>query len=292
MTRSSLPTVGPMFVLGFSALLVGERALANGTAWLAEPGSGYTSLSFVMQTADEYYRSKSRGATPRGADLSQGTLWLTTNYAVSDSWAVDATVGWARSDFLVAPMIPTTMANFTGLVDTKVGVTWRVNDELSSDHPSVALRCGAVLAGDYETGHINSLGDGANGYEASVIVGEFVNDRLGLQAEVGFRWRGNKVPNESFATVSGVWLLGENLSLGLDYRLVDAQSGLDIGGTGFSPPRFPEVEEDIEMISGSLYYAVNERFSFSIFHAAVVDGRNTPHSTVYGGAVSYTFGTY
>lgn len=264
-------------------------ALADGSAWLPEPGSGYVSLSYVGQTADEYYRAKSKRPTPRGESLSQGTVWLNGNYAFTDAWAADVQIGWARSDFVVGPMIPTTMASFTGMVDSSIGLTWRLNDELASDFPSVALRGGAIIAGNYETGHINSLGDGADGYEVALIVGEFLGGSFGLSAEFGYRFRSGATPDEAFTNISGVWLLSERLSASLDYRLVDASSGLDIGGPGFDPTRFPEVQEDSEMIAGRLYFAATDRLGLSFFHAAVVDGRNTPASAVYGAALNYSF---
>ena len=267
-------------------------AFADGSAWLNEPGSGYASISVVSQVADEYYRGKVKRSTPRGEDLAQNTVWLTANYAFGDSWAVDAQVGWARSEFVVGPMIPTPMENFSGIVDSSVGLTWRVNDELASDFPSVALRAGAIIAGNYDTGYINSLGDGGDGYEFSIIVGEFVSNRVGLSAEFGYRSRDAGIPDEMFTNLTGVWLLGEKLSLGLDYRLVDARSGLDIGGEGFEPTRFPEVEEDSEIVGGRLYYNASDSLSFAVFHATVVSGRNAPASAVYGATVSYSFSTF
>ena len=267
-------------------------AFADGSAWLNEPGSGYASVSVVSQVADEYYRGKIKRSTPRGEDLAQNTVWLTANYAFGDSWALDAQVGWARSEFVVGPMIPTPMENFSGIVDSSIGLTWRVNDELASELPSVALRAGAIIAGDYDTGYINSLGDGGNGYELSIIVGEFVSNRVGLSAEFGYRSREAGIPDETFTNLTGVWLLGEKLSLGLDYKLVDARSGLDIGGEGFDPTRFPEVEEDSELVAGRLYYNASEALSFAVFHATVVGGRNAPASAVYGATISYSFNTF
>ena len=52
-----------------------------------------------------------------------------------------------------------------------------------------------VAAGAYETGYINSLGDGAHGVEASVIVGKFWN-RFGFSTEFGDRHRGSTEINE------------------------------------------------------------------------------------------------
>ena len=266
---------------------------ADGSAWLSEPGSGYLSLSYVMQTADEFYAGSAKVPTPgNGEDLEQGTLWLIGNYALADSWAVDFQAGWAKSDFITGPGIPTTNDSFDGLTDVGIGVTWRVVDELVSGWPSVALRAGAIIAGDYETGHINALGDGGDGYELSVIVGKFLSDRLGLSGEFGYRNRDEGIPENYFTNLSGIWLVNSRLSIGIDYQRVDAESGLDIGGPGFSPPRFPEVEEERAMLGGRVFYTFTDRLSGVLFYSAVLDGRNTPDSNAYGLTLSYSFSRY
>ena len=288
----ALPRIRALVVSALFGAMWPAAAFADGSAWLSEPGSGFASLSVVSQVADEYFRGKVKRSTPRGEDLAQNTVWLSANYAFTDSLSLDAQVGWARSEFIVGPMIPTPMENFSGIVDTTIGLTWRVNDELASDFPSVAVRAGAIIAGNYDTGYINSLGDGGDGYELSLIVGEFVSNRVGLSAEFGYRGRDSGIPNETFTNLTGVWLLGEKLSLGLDYKIVNAESGLDIGGEGFDPTRFPEVQEDSELVAGRLYYNASERLSFAVFHAAVVNGRNAPASAVYGATISYSFSAF
>ena len=278
---------------GACCLYPSAALAADGSAWLSEPGSGYLSLSYVAQTADEFYEGSRKVRTPGdGEDLEQGTLWLVANYALADSWAVDLQAGWAKSDFITGPGIPTTNDSFDGLTDLGIGVTWRVVDELVTGWPSVALRAGAIIAGDYETGHINSLGDGGDGFEVSVIVGKFVSDRVGLSGEFGYRNRDEGVPENYFTNLSGIWLVNSRLSFGIDYQRVDTESSLDIGGPGFTPPRFPEVEEERSMLGGRVFYSFTDRLSGVLFYSAVLDGRNTPDSNAYGATLSYSFSRY
>ena len=267
-------------------------AFAQGSAWLPDPQTGYASLSYVHQTADKYYRAGAKRPTPAdGEDLSQNTLWLNMNYAVADSWALDMRAGWAKSNFTTGPGIPASQDSFDGLIDMNLGVTWRIVDEARGDLPSIALRGGVIIAGDYETGNINSLGDGGDGYEISAIVGRFLNDRFSLSAEVGYRDRNEGIPSNLFVNVSSLFLVTQNLALGLEYAVVDAESGLDIGGPGFSPPRFPELEEDSEIATARIFYNFGN-FGVNLFYGAVVDGRNTPDSNVVGATVSYLFDTF
>ena len=273
-------------------LLPGPDIRAEGSAWLPEPQSGYASLSYVYQTADDFYRAETKRPTPAGGeDLSQGTVWLTVNYAFADNFAVDLQAGWAKSDFTTGPTIPTPEASFNGLTDVNVGVTWRIVDEALSDLPSIALRGAAIIAGDYETGYINSLGDGGDGFSLSAIFARFLGDRFGVSAEVGYRDRNNGVPADYFVNLSSLFLVTERVSLGLDYSLVDSRSGLDIGEPAFSPDRFPELEEDTETVSARLYYNFGE-VGMNVFYGKVIDGRNTAASDIFGVTVSYLFDTF
>lgn len=268
-----------------------RAAFADGSAWLAEPGTGFVNVSYVYQTADEFYRAEQKRPTPAGGeDLSQGTVWVNLDYAMTDSLAVDVQVGWAQSDFVVLFPGPAPEDGYSGLVDTTVGLTWRVVDEAISDAPSVAFRIGGIIAGDYDTGYINSLGDGGNGYEASVIVGKFLGDRFGLSGELGYRDRDNEIPSAIFANVSALWLLNERFTLGLDYQYVDSESALDIGAPGFSPARFPELEEDVQSAGVRLFWNLGN-VGLNLFHARVVDGRNTAANGITGATVSYFFDT-
>ena len=268
-----------------------EPLFADASAWLPEPGTGHLSLSYVSQSAEEFYRGTDKRPLPGGGqeDLSQNTVWLGGTYSLNDSFALDVQTGWAKSQFVTGPGIPTPSESFSGMVDANVGFTWRIVDEIVSDLPSVALRVGAIFAGDYETGHINSLGDGGDGYEASLVVGKFVSDQLGLSAELGLRNRNANIPEERFANLSGLWFLNDSLTLGVEYRIVNSTSGLQIGGPGFAPNRFPEIEEDTRTVAARLYYSINQNLSLSLFAASVIDGRNAAASSIFGAAASYSF---
>ncbi len=280
-----------MATLAAVVCMAPRTAYGDGSVWLPDPATGYVNVSYVFQTADEFYRVEQKRPTPAGGeDLSQGTLWLNVNYAMSDSVALDAQAGWAKSDFVVINPGPAPDDSYSGFVDTTVGLTWRLVDEVISDAPSVAVRIGGILAGDYDTGYINSLGDGGNGYEISVIAGKFLGDRVGLSGELGYRDRDSDIPSEVFANVSALWVLNDQVTLGLDYRQVNAESGLDIGGPGFSPSRFPELEEDGQSLGLRLFWNMGS-LGLNVFHARVQDGRNTAASNVTGATVSYFFDT-
>ena len=267
------------------------QALANGSAWLVVPETGYLSLSYVTQTADDYYRQTCpvprRAASNRCAlpgELSQGTVWLTGAYGISHSMALDVQFGRATSDL--------TGAGESGLVDANLGLTWRLVDEATSDYPSVAVRAGVIVAGDYETGQITSLGDGGNGFELSAIVGKFVSSRLSLSAEVGYRDRSDGIPANLFTNLSGALFASNRVVLGLDYRRVDTKDGYDIGEPGFTPDKFPMSREESELVTASASINLSDRLSGSVVYGKILDGRNTANSSVVGVSLNYSFDFY
>lgn len=280
----------PAGILVAFGLFASAPAQAQGSAWLAEPGTGFLSMSYVHQSADEFYAGPNKMPTPQGEDLRQNTVWVAANYFLSDVVALDIKTGWAMSQFITGPGIPAAADSFSGVVDTDVGVTWRLTDEWTGGWPSMAVRAGATVAGNYETGSINAIGDGGDGYQLSLIVAKFLSERIGVSAEVGQQRRNNDIPTNTFAHATGLWLLNNRLTVGVDYTIVSAASSIDIQGPGFTPARFPEVQEDYRAAGGRLYYDVSDNLTMALFYTKKFSGRNTALSGVYGATFSYSFG--
>ena len=275
-----------------SLFLSAASAFAQGSPWIAEPRTGSITISYGHQAATEFYRADVKGPTPGdGANLSQTTGWIDVNYAITDAIAVDLRSGLGRSH-IPGPVGPTPEESFSGLVDTNISLTWRVVDELVMDGaPSVAIRAGVIAAGGYDTGYINSLGDGGNGFETSVLVGKF-GDRFGVSGEIGYRARSNNVPSDTFVNLAGFFPVNDRITVAADYRMVNgSDSGLDIGGPGFSPDRFPELQEDAQLLGGRVLAAINDSISVSGFYGQIIGGRNTAASGILGLGITYSFVT-
>ena len=310
MIRNSRTFVTVLAGSGLAMCLSAPPSLAQGTPWLAEPGTGSVNISFVNQNTKEYFRQTTRtkgalGAT--GANLAQNTMWFGVNYAVNDAVAIDVQSAWARS-FVAGGVGPSGgQESYSGIYDSTFAVTWRIVDELISDAPSVAVRVGAIIPGSYDTGYINSLGDGGAGVETSLIIGKF-GDAAGVSAEIGYRYRtstevntqavgggasgGEKVdiPSDVFLNLGLFIPAGDTVTVGADYRMVNALSGIDLGGPGFSPSRFPALEEDAHIVGGRLVADVTDNVSLNGFVGRVVAGRNTAASLLISFGVSLGFG--
>ena len=296
-------------VMALVSLLVAPPVFAQGTPWLAEPGTGTFSISYVNQNAKEFFRDTTKTQGPleaTNANLAQNTVWFGVNYAFTDTVAIDVQSAWARS-FVAGGVGPSGGAeSYSGLYDSNIAITWRIVDELISNAPSVALRVGAIAAGGYETGYINSMGDGGNGIETSLIIGKF-GDAAGFSAEIGYRARTSTevnpsavgasgsseqvdIPADMFLNVGLFIPVSGAVTIGADYQMVNAMSGIDIGGAGFSPSRFPGLEEDRHLVAGRLLANVSETVNLNVFFGQVVAGRNTAASRIVGFGLGFGFG--
>jgi hypothetical protein len=300
------------------ASLSAQPAFAQGTPWIAEPGTGTISLTYANQSAKEFWRPvdgsvmKVTGPLGDTGKLAQNTMWFAANYAVNDFVALDIQSAFASSSVKGTAAVSGPLAGskegYSGLFDSNIALTFRVVDELISNAPSVAVRIGGIVAGPYDTGYINSLGDGGHGLETSVIVGKF-GSAAGFSAELGFRMRGSTevntqavggamasgetvdVPNDMFVNLGLFIPAGNAVTLGVDYRMVNALSGIDIGQPmAFSPSRFPALEEDAHIVGGRLLANVTDTVNLNVFFGQVVAGNNTAVSRIFGVGVGFGFG--
>ena len=271
----------------------GPPAFAGSSPWLPSPRGGSITVSYVSQSATEFFRSTVKGPTPGGgANLSQQTVWVDGVYGLSDSVALDFRVGEARSSFITGEGLPLSQQNINGLQDINVGVVWRAVDEVVSSGPSIAFRIAGIKAGNYETGYINSLGDGGNGIELSAMAGKFIAERFAVSSEIGYRYRdssAHEIPSSVFAKFSAGGFGGGGVGVNLNYEIDNSLSGLEMGVPPFSPSRFPELQEDLHLLGPTVSFSVSDQASIAVSYAKVIHGRNTAASNVISFSFGYSF---
>ena len=280
-------------LIALPCCLAPATAFAAGSPWLSEPQTGNLSLVYLRQAADEKWTGSGgtqKGPMP-GGELTQGTLWFLGDYALRDNLAVDWQVGWANSELAAD--------SDSGFADANFGVTWRLADELVGQPLSVAVRGGAILAGNYDTGTalpttsgappgIYGLGDGASGVEASLLLGRVFANRLGVSGEFGYRHRSD-IPANTFYNLSAWLQVHERVTLAVDYQRVNTDGDLDIGVPPFHPDRFPEVAEETTVLGARATIGLTDSLSATVFYGDTIDGRNASASKIFGIAVGYAF---
>ncbi|GAA6154302.1 transporter [Pseudoteredinibacter isoporae] len=258
--------------------------LAEGSPWLLSPGETRVQLSYVSQEADRLFAGDNEVDIPGGGDLEQSTYWISLSHGINDDLEIDFRAGYSDTDIDGG-------SGQDGITDTTIGLTWRFHDEFLSESnaPSAAIRVAATIDGDYDTGAITAIGDGASGVEASIILGKAFTSQFAVSGDIGYRYRDSNVANEAFLNLAAYYAINDKLSTSIAYHKVDARDGLDIGGPGFTPSRFPEVEEDYDLYEIGINYTITSDLSFGVSYGSLFEGKNAPKSDVISASFGFTF---
>jgi hypothetical protein len=286
-------------VHSFLFTLVSAAAAWSQSAWLPLQSQFILTPGFAYSTFDEFWVGRDRVDPLEDNDesLDQYTGYVSLEYGILPDLAADVTVGYtATSD-------TDTFGNDSdnGLADTFFGVRYRVVRE-QDVVPAVVLRVGGIIAGSYDENTPFSAGDGAHGFEASVLLGKrFGTSGFGAYGDLGYRVRENPVPDDLFGSVGvfkefvNVFQSSDAITGSVGYRHVQGLSGLDIMGSGFNPALgsshgFPALREINQLIEGAVGYTdvCGRQYQFTV--AKSVDGRNTGNKLVFLFAISVPFG--
>jgi len=261
--------------------------LADGSPWLPSDGSISISADLVTGSTDEFFIGDQ--SMNLGGDIEGTFVFLNASYGYDDIWAFDFRTGYAQSRF--------DQDNFVGeqpeqddISDTSFGVSYQFINEFEADNgwPTIAVRGGFTIGGDYETNVIEAIGDGASGVDLSLLVGKSLNTSISVAGDLTFRQRNNEVAEAVKYIVSGFYSTPlQGLGLRASFAGTRTDSDVNIGDPGFNA-RFPETDRDSDwLILGANYSFVNgigAGFSFS----SVLSGRNVADSSIGMFSLSYS----
>lgn len=229
-----------------AALFVAGTAQAQAVSpWTPAAGSFEGEAAYTNQTAKKFTVGTAKTSLP--AELSLQSRSLSGSYGVTDKLAFDVSLGYAQSDFIVAPGLAP-KGGLEGFTDVTIGGRYKLLDQIDGAPVTLSIAAAAIIAGNYDTGALPAIGDGGSGAQVSGAVG-WQSGPFSINGSVGFRARGNDVPDETFGGINASVGLGERFSVYAGYGFVDSAGKLNVGGPGFSPARFPELEEDYKFWS-------------------------------------------
>lgn len=273
---------------GLLAALTATPALAGDVSpWTPVAGSIETELAIARQKADQFYAGEALGALPTGAELEQDAITLTAAYGITDRLAADIEIGYAKSRFPVLAMLAPD-GGTEGLTDIKLGLRFKALDEVDGAPLTATIGVTAIIAGGYPTGALSAIGDGGSGGQVALALGKQIGP-VSLSADFGYRTRSNNVPDDVFGSVQGSVAVTNGVLLYAGLSFVDSKGDLDIGGPGFSPARFPEVQEDYKLWTVGASAAITGSASVNLTYGQKFDGRNTAKSNVIRLGVGYAF---
>lgn len=274
-------------LLSAACLLPPLAALAEGDSpWLPIPGQFSLGINHTQQSGDSAYIGGMKlpisGITGGAASKYKRTsTQLRVDYGIADAFSIDATIGQGKVKVGAAD-------NDSGLLDSVIGLNWRVLDEYeNASLPTLTLRGAAILKGDYDGARLAALGNDQNGVELSAIVGKQIG-AFSLWAQLGVQNRSGAVPNATIAELGARARFGA-FSVSGGYASKKYSGNLDIGGPGFTPARFQEVRAERELAKLGFGYAIAGNQGLALNLAKVIDGRNTVKDDSVVG-LSYSIG--
>lgn len=255
-------------------------AMADGAPWLPVPGSTQLSIGYINQTGDEFTAGTEKMALPM--EIEQKTYSISLQHGVNEYLSVDAKLNYASSSFGAS--------DDSARGDSVIGLNWLLVDEFERvGMPTVTLRTAAIIAGDYDTGKIDAVGDGADGIELSLLAGKFLTPKLTVSGKIGYRNRSDSVPDDLFVDVNVGYSIASFATLSAGYSTTRSRGDLDIGGAGFSPDRFPELREDRDLAKIGVAFAVAPQTALNVNYGEIVSGRNTTLASVWGVSMTRSF---
>ena len=283
-----------------AAALYGSATLCMAqSAWLPECGELKATPGFSFSTFDEFWAGGQKvDNPPNGDSLKQYTGYLSLEMGIFDNLAADATFGYTATDTDAFGM-----EDDSGMMDTSLGLRYRLLDERTASQrwiPTIAVRVGGIIPGTYEENLPFSPGDGAYGFDASLLLGKtyWLDDTyaVGYYGDIGYRVRVNPAPNEIFGTAGLFGQLGP-VTLTAGYLQVQSLSGLDIDSPKFNPAAgkdsgFPALREINYIFQGGITYTDPGRRSYQFTVAKSIHGRNTGDKLIFGFNVTLPFGPF
>jgi hypothetical protein len=253
--------------------------------WTPIAGSTEIEVGISRQEADEFFAGDMRAALP--TELSQDTVSISVAYGINDRFTIDFDIGYAESEFLTDPGLAPE-GGLDGLTDVVLGVRYKALDQFDGAPVTLTLGAAAIIEGGYDTGALPAIGDGASGLQLAAALGRQFG-RFSISGDVGYRTRNHDVPDEWFGAINASVAVASRVVLYGGLSTVESDGDLDIGGPGFSPARFPEVDEDLSIWSFGAAVGVSDRTTVNLAYGETFDGSNTSKSSIVNLLVGYSF---
>ena len=258
--------------------------LAEGSPWVPSDGEFRVSAELLTGSSDQFFLGDV--STDLGGDIDATFFWFNGAYGYDDRWAFDVRTGYAQSQFETNPV------EQEDISDTSLGVTYQFINEFASDNglPTVSVRAGYTIGGDYGTDVIDAIGDGASGFDLSLLVGKSLTDQFSVAGDLTFRQRNEDVADAVKYLISGFYstpLPGLGLSLSLGGSRTD--SDVNIGDPDFGVDQFPQTDRDLDVLIGGANYGFDNGIGLSLSYLALLDGTNVSDTDVTTFSVSYSY---
>jgi len=254
--------------------------------WTLPQGQGGVTALYLFETFDTFYRGKERRALPF-RELDQHTTSLLFTYGVSDDLTLDVSLGYTETHGDIR-------GQEGGINDSRLALRHRLLnefDQIESILPTLTLSTALIVPGNYdETGFPIAPGDGAFGFESSILAGKvFGQSGFALSGELGWRLREGAVPEDFFTRAAVMYTVMDSLTTSITYYHDQALGGVELSDNNFNPQIAPQLKQISDIIEFGIGYTHSSEVYLGLFYAITLDGRNTGDKDIAGFAISYPF---
>lgn len=271
-------------VLAFLVTSLSPVALADGSPWLPADGSTTLSLDVISGSTDEFFIGDD--SVNLGGDLEATYIWLNASYGYDDIWAFDFRTGYAESS------LETNLTDQDDISDTSFGVTYQIINEFEADNgwPTISVRGGYTIGGDYETNILEAIGDGASGLDLSLLVGKSLNDSVALLGDLTFRQRDNDVAEAIKYLASVIYTTPvQGLGLQAAYAGIRTDSDINFGDGEVTVDQFPQTDRDSDWLILGANYGFENGIGLVFSYSSLLSGKNIADSDIGSLSLSYSF---
>jgi len=248
---------------------------AEGSPWLPADGNLTLGVNVTSGTTEDFFVGET--SQPLGSDLSGTFVWFTANYGYDDVWAFDFRTGYAEARLDSNPR----ELDQEDIADTSFGVSYQFINEFEADNglPTISVRGGFTVGGDYNPNLTATLGDGASGFDLSLLVGKSITSSIALFGADGISY------------ILSAYYTTPVPRLGFQFSAagIRTDSSLDIGDPGFDFEFFSQTNRDSDFLIVGGNYGITQSIGVGLSYTALINGRNVPDTDVLNASFSYTF---
>lgn len=267
-----------MLLLGGSSVAYGE-----GSPWLLEDGATNLGVSVSYSSSEDFFIGEF--STDLGGDVEGIFVWLNASHGYDDVWAFDIRTGYADTQFGDNP------DEQSDISDTSLGVSYQFLNEFEQDNglPTISGRIGYTIGGDYETDLIHAIGDGASGFDVSLLVGKNLAPAFSLSGDLTYRQRDSDVADAvKFLLNANYAAPLPGLSFQLGYGVIRTDSDIDIDDLSFGVEQFSQTDRDSDWLISSVNYGLANGLGINFSLSTVLDGRNVSDTNIATFSLSYS----
>ena len=247
------------------ASLVAAAAIAtaqNSTPWTPAQKTANVSLSYVFDGAQNFKAGTNDARLP--ARLDQNSFFASLEYGITNRLSADLLTGYTRTSLGTSSL--------DGVADSLIGVRVKA---YSGEKSAFTLRAAGVIAGSYPLTNLGPFAPGfkASGFLGSALYGVTMAHGTYVSSELGFSVYNGRVSNRVFGSLVAGQAIGKWSYFG-GYQQSRATGGIDIGGPGFSPSRFPEIRRIYGGVDAGGGYTMANGTYFGATYGHYLHGRN------------------